>query len=230
MKKIITSIIFLFLLLAFSEKSFSVTDYYFDLKDVKVGSIVGEEIISVGSLDSTKDIDGVTVAIYSFTSSKYSNPHIVYLNVQTHEVLFIQLTVAASDNSFYRDLQNSFGASEVTLHKTRSETLESYPTKGTAFVVDEFSHTVSRVMKFQPTNVEEFKAKEGKNFKPDPNSRETQVVALFKTSPEPISSSSLSTTNRNLIFLSITIALCLIFIVLLFIFVIFKRRRGKSNL
>lgn len=174
----IKTVIFLLsvLLILVNQRSFAQGDLFDRLRDLKIGDPIPADLVE--SKESLNHDGGIE--IYAFASEQYSHPHLVY--VENSAVIFVQLTLPYTLQEEYAAQVLSMGEPETTLPKTRSEIMLGYPSRGLAFVVDDYAKTVLRMQKFPVKTAQEFVRFEGRNFQPVPFVQPT-VVATSSASP-----------------------------------------------
>ncbi|MEK7166490.1 MAG: hypothetical protein AAB874_06815 [Patescibacteria group bacterium] len=150
-------------------------DAYFNLEPLQVGDTLSDELKGLGKLEPSWGTTDPEQIIYSFTSSVYSNPHVVRLKMG--KIIYIQLTIPAADLSRHSEELQKMGEPELKLNKVETEVLWSYPTLGKAYVLSGDNGQIMRVQKFVPKDVDAFIQNEGRNFQPVKNVREEMQVS-----------------------------------------------------
>jgi hypothetical protein len=149
------------------------TDQFVQLESLSVGAVLPDTITSLGQKQT---LSLVHKDVYTFDSSLYSNPHVIY--VENGTISFIQLTIPAEKQDEYNKQYNSYPTSErVVLPKTKSEILVGFPSRGIAYIINGYAGSVIRFQKFPVKSVADFTNQEGRNFRP--------IVTISPNTPTP---------------------------------------------
>ena len=168
-----TLAVLLFARPAFAQSNLS--DIYQYLSNLHVPqSIEKAELLSHGgTLYSSTD----ERSVYTFPSTKNTNPHILYLD-KTNSISYLQITIPTSDQNHYKDLLADFSDPETILRKTKSEILYSYPSRGLSIIINGYTGLPDRVMYYPPKTVEQHLQQEAVNYVPSPAPTQSQQGLL----------------------------------------------------
>lgn len=176
------------------------------LENVQVGEDLPESVTVNGTLVINKD-PGDSRVIYTFSSHSSTHPHIIH--VLEGKISFIQLTIPSEAAERYSLLLTSLGEAEVSLPKTPTEMMFSYPSQGIAFIVsDAQNKQVLRIQKYPVKTARAFVEEEGKNFQPVPERPESvSIMPSFTPSPSALPGTGISNQEIGLIIVALVFAM-----------------------
>lgn len=162
-KQTITTLFLVTSLITFSSVivQASNSDQFEYLRSLKINEIVSKDSILQhgGTLYSQEN----NKFIYTFPSSKSTNPHILYTS-KDDNITFIQVTIPADQASSIASEFRSYGQPEATYEKTRDEILLAYPSRGYSLIVNGDISRPERLMYYPAKSVQEHARQEAINY------------------------------------------------------------------
>jgi hypothetical protein len=188
MRAYLIALYLLFITLALAQPVKALNDAYANLASLKIGNMPPSSLLKQGQLVSAPNTAPI---IYSFTSSVYANPHLLYL--ENKQISFLQLTLPTSSQAkFTQQLLNTSTTGMVDLPKNNSEMMYAFPSQGIAYIADGYRGKVIRIQYFLPKTAADFVKTEGKNFSPQVD------LPQLTSQPLPLSASSSSTRSTRI--------------------------------
>jgi len=120
--------------------------------------------------------------IYTFPSSKSTNPHILYLD-SNNAITYLQTTIPKEEVANVASQITKLGAPEKIMEKTKSEILYTYPSRGISFVINGHANAPDRIMRYPVKTLDEHIRSEAINYveKIEPTPPDSSLLNKFDT-------------------------------------------------
>jgi hypothetical protein len=125
--------------------------------------IVGTKLADSTKLLVTKTTSSATETYYDFTSLSSSHPHTVRVDA-SGTINYLSLVLPATAQASAASELKLFGTPEVLLGNSRAEMINAFPSRGVAYIVNEYANAVVETWHFTPTTIEIFKQTFGQNY------------------------------------------------------------------
>ncbi len=153
---------------------------YAYLASLSVSQMVDhQQLVQNGGELYSRETDRI---IYTFPSSKSTNPHILYLD-SNNAITYLQTTIPKEEVANVASQITKLGAPEKIMEKTKSEILYTYPSRGISFVINGHANAPDRIMRYPVKTLDEHIRSEAINYveKIEPTPPDSSLLNKFDT-------------------------------------------------